>query len=765
LWYDEAVNGVDIRMVLSGQGLPLYFAANGGREPLFIYLQAISVALFGPTPFSLRLVSALIGAATVAAVYACGRALFAPPRGASSGIDGRWAPVLAATALAVSYWHLSLSRLGLRAALLPLLSSFAILAFWHAWVGGRIRSYAWTGAWFGLSLYTYTSARVLPLVPALFILSEIVAARVRRQPAPDAEPTPKSRTRGLALALLVALLVSAPLLVELARHPVTVVGRIGDVAASETNGDQNFLTATAANGVRMLRAFYDRGDPNPRHNLPGRPATDPLTAALFTAGLLLALLRVRERRARLLLIWFGVMLLPSVLSGAAPHYLRAVGALPPYALLAGYGGTGLAGLAPARVRRWATPALAGLVLIGSGALTARDYFVRWPTEPALAKEFSVDQQAAAENAAAALLGPNGGATELPDALFRTPNMVYRLGRVTEQIDATDAPGVNMDVRGGEPMWRLTSNGTAVEAQLARASGEWQPEVPLNLAFANGISLVGYDVQPAVSVAASAPVTLTLYWLPSDRLNEEAAASSEVFTHLVAGGAVRATDNGPLSDNYRLVWPALRGLLVDTRVFSAPADAPPGKAYFEVGQYARKPWEPYTAARRIPLVDGAGNTAGDQVIVAPVMLATGAPAADPGRLAPLAASFEERIALFGWQLTAGAGAADMTARFCWRAERRLPTDLTAFVHLLDAGDAIVSQFDAAPGGVDNPTSRWVPGETACTEHPLAIPASGLTDEHRLRVGLYEPVSGRQWSVSAAGLAAPATYLILRPENDQ
>ena len=165
LWYDEAVNGVDIRMVLSGQGLPLYFAANGGREPLFIYLQAISVALFGPTPFSLRLVSALVGTATVAAVYACGRELFSPLRGAFARIDGRWAAALAAATLAVTYWHVSLSRVGLRAALLPLLSAFAMLAFWRVWTGGRIRSYAWTGVWFGLSLYTYTSARVLPLVP------------------------------------------------------------------------------------------------------------------------------------------------------------------------------------------------------------------------------------------------------------------------------------------------------------------------------------------------------------------------------------------------------------------------------------------------------------------------------------------------------------------------------------------------------------------------------------------------------------------------
>ena len=249
----------------------------------------------------------------------------------------------------MTYWHVSLSRLGLRAALLPLLSSFAMLAFWRAWTGGRIRSYGWTGAWFGLSLYTYTSARVLPLVPALFILTEIVAARARRMPAPDAEPTGRSPRRGLALALLVALLVVR-----------AAVGRVG-ASSGDRRGSHRRRGCVrderepelpvrdgGERGQDAAAPFTTAAMPIARHNLPGRAATDVLTAALFTSGLLLALLRVRERRSRLLLIWFGVMLLPSVLSGAAPHYLRAAGALPPYALLAGYGGAGVAGLAPER---------------------------------------------------------------------------------------------------------------------------------------------------------------------------------------------------------------------------------------------------------------------------------------------------------------------------------------------------------------------------------------------------------------------------------
>ena len=36
LFYDEAYNGFDARQVLDGVHRPLFFAANNGREPLFI---------------------------------------------------------------------------------------------------------------------------------------------------------------------------------------------------------------------------------------------------------------------------------------------------------------------------------------------------------------------------------------------------------------------------------------------------------------------------------------------------------------------------------------------------------------------------------------------------------------------------------------------------------------------------------------------------------------------------------------------------------
>ena len=49
LYFDEAFDGWDARRIAFEGYHPVYFAANNGHEPLYIYLLALSVRLFGPT--------------------------------------------------------------------------------------------------------------------------------------------------------------------------------------------------------------------------------------------------------------------------------------------------------------------------------------------------------------------------------------------------------------------------------------------------------------------------------------------------------------------------------------------------------------------------------------------------------------------------------------------------------------------------------------------------------------------------------------------
>ncbi|MEZ4835959.1 MAG: glycosyltransferase family 39 protein [Caldilineaceae bacterium] len=385
LFYDEAFNGLDARQLLSGDGLPLYFPANNGREPLYIYLQAISVFLFGPTAYALRLVSALAGAVTVLAVYDLARSMLLPAETRITAIHegarrntkksshfsalrvsscavvdqrdpenspaehtnedatlGHWIALLAAAGIAVSFWHLSLSRLAFRVILLPLLSSVAFAAFWRGWRGDGQRAFLWAGAALAATLYTYTAARLLPLVLIAFVLVEAVIDGVRlRHTRTALLDLYRPRLRGLALMALTALIFLLPLLWTFAQQPWLFSGRTGQVSIftiAQADMPGTVLQRFGHNLQVTLRSFYDTGDQNLRHNLPGRSVNDAILAVLFTVGVGVAVLGVlKSTHHRFILIWLAVMLTPTIFSNLAPHAAQRR-ALPPLALLYGVGG-------------------------------------------------------------------------------------------------------------------------------------------------------------------------------------------------------------------------------------------------------------------------------------------------------------------------------------------------------------------------------------------------------------------------------------------
>ncbi|MCA9970289.1 MAG: glycosyltransferase family 39 protein, partial [Anaerolineales bacterium] len=115
LYRDEAYNGLDALRVLDGQHA-LFFPANNGREPGYIYATAAAVAVFGRTALAVRLAAAVAGTLTTLATYGLAAEWF-----------GRRVGLLAAALWAVTLWPVHLSRIGLRPILLaPLLA----LAFW-----------------------------------------------------------------------------------------------------------------------------------------------------------------------------------------------------------------------------------------------------------------------------------------------------------------------------------------------------------------------------------------------------------------------------------------------------------------------------------------------------------------------------------------------------------------------------------------------------------------------------------------------------------
>ena len=371
LYRDEAFNGLDALRVLAGER-PVFFAANNGREPLYIYLTAAAIALFGRSVVSLRLAAALAGIFVTWLTYKLAAAWF-----------DRLTGLLAAFLWATTLWAAHLSRIGLR----PVLLAAALaLTFWLATLAyQRQKRWLWLGAGlaYGLAFYTYLAARFTPLLLAL-VVAYLVWRDGRRRLWP-----------GLLWFGLGAAVVAAPLVLFYARHLDLFLGRAGQVSIFNPaiNGGDLGRTLWRQTG-RALGMFLWRGDTIARHNPPGRPVFDWFMALPFLVGVGWCARHWRRPGGMILLLWTAVMLAPTILAEDAPHFLRAVGVLPAVLI---FPAIGLAQIW--RQERWPVWLRRGGVLAllaGSLFMTVADY-VNYGRDPETALMFEAAAVALAED--------------------------------------------------------------------------------------------------------------------------------------------------------------------------------------------------------------------------------------------------------------------------------------------------------------------------------------------------------------------------------
>jgi 4-amino-4-deoxy-L-arabinose transferase-like glycosyltransferase len=350
LFPDEAANGEDVLSILNGDWRPFYERGNG-REGLFFYLQAASVALFGIGVWQMHVVSAVVGVLTVLATYFATRVWF-----------GRLSGFFAALFLATSHWHVTLSRTGFRAILVSLfvaLFTFSVGMLVQTVRKGRVSLSYIYGALAGLALggglYTYISFRVMVgVVLSMFLLLLLISLHPRIG-------TLYFRRYGgqMITAAVVAFVIFAPLGWYFFNHPQDIVGRAGQVSVFNPDLQRTYGGGTLRGTLvysaetTALSFFVGEGDRNWRHAVAGYPLLNPLVGLLFLLGLAWtlkgcfgALLQAfRGQGVHLagifiyLLLLLGGMLLPVVTSAEGlPHGLRSVGLIFPLFMLAGTAG-------------------------------------------------------------------------------------------------------------------------------------------------------------------------------------------------------------------------------------------------------------------------------------------------------------------------------------------------------------------------------------------------------------------------------------------
>lgn len=351
---DEVLNADIAHFITQGQHA-FFFREGYGHEPLYHYFAVPFQLLFGDNVLSIRLPAVYLGLLLVALLLRWARREW-----------GGLVALIGGLGLAVSWWPIIFSRIGLRPILEPVL---LLLAAWF-WKRPLL-----AGLFLGLSFYSYTGARIVFLLPIGFALGQRLAG--------TKQIGDWVWWRWLLLVLGVFALVAAPMQVTLWRDP-SLQQRVDQLAGpldALLAGDVGPIWETA---VATLGVISFTGDPRWTYSLPLRPLFDWATAVFVYLGLAAALWRWRDARMSLLLVWLAVALIPSAVTPQAPSTVRLVGALPIIYLLPGLGASAV--VAASRrwtLRRrdvvvwWGVFLVVVLTAVQIGR-TVRDGFVRWP---------------------------------------------------------------------------------------------------------------------------------------------------------------------------------------------------------------------------------------------------------------------------------------------------------------------------------------------------------------------------------------------------
>ncbi len=329
-WYDEAVAGIDARRILQDPTFRPVFWESMNHPAQHLYLFALALRLLGDNILSLRAVSVLFGVGTVVAAYLFGREY----RGR------RWG-LLLAFLVATMRWDVNFSRIAMNSIDVPFFI-FLTLYFAVRTARTRLRSFRpliGVGLSLGIGLCFYTAFRLFAIAFVLFAVALGLWMRHRRNREPEGSPagTACGQTRPasywlarlglLALAVWIAVMPVAQFAII---HNQVFWQRTETVSIFTNRDEPNLVRALVNNAQKHLLLFNYRGDNNGRHNIPGAPLLDKLSAVLFALGLGVALAR-RDKGSLFFLVLFPFGLAAGVLSldFEAPQSLRSIAALPP----------------------------------------------------------------------------------------------------------------------------------------------------------------------------------------------------------------------------------------------------------------------------------------------------------------------------------------------------------------------------------------------------------------------------------------------------
>ncbi len=634
---DEITNIRITETARNGDIAVFYDLGDEGREGLYHFVLVFITSFIGHSPLGFRLLSVWTGLLAVAMTYALGRRLF-----------GQLAGLAAMGLIAVSLWPNLLARQILREALLPLYVAYALLTVASLLPvyrrrrrrGDNTTTAAVLGILLGTVAYIHPSGLLLITVSLLFILYMILSGqRISRR-----------RLSYINFSVLLLIIFSMPYLISSIRElnlsgVARLVGDVPDISPSAP--------------IESLIGLFVRGDPNPTHNLPGRPLIDPVSGLLMLFGVY-SLVINRKHPRHMLMLFATVIFSPLFFfSSKPPDFLNQAAALPILAILFGLGLSRFSSLLPRYPKTIGLMGILGLIAF-NGIWTSQDLFNRWPDNPEVQSAFNTELGALAQhidNSAASIptLLCGWSVTQSPVSQSLSDAQLIRLMLYNKGLPIREADCVNglVIASGGEtqqiivPSAEMAANRQSeiiqwlmqsatdetnsiegvytleVEQMLADRVGlltlnpsvSYPPEIggsrdqlvntPVN--FGGNVTFLGYVPPETTTYRPGGIVTLVTYW----RIDGRIPSDLRLFTHILADpGASPPANTDIINVNPSYLYN--RDVFVQVTYVPLPESLPIGEYMISIGAYQD------TSSERLPVLQ-EGVINGNRLFLYPITI--------------------------------------------------------------------------------------------------------------------------------------------------
>ena len=331
--WDEVSHGYNAYSILKtgkdewGIKFPLIFRCFGDfKLPLYIYLTTLSVAVFGLSAFSVRLISILSGVGLTFLAYLITKKI----------TKNEVFSLLSAFLTALTPWGLFLSRVAVEANLGAFLFALGVFFFLSWFEKNKQLDLSLAALFWGLSMFSYNSARIL--VP-VFVLTMIFLV------------VKKNRKKQLIFPILISiiffLLLGSQIFDKSAKARYDWVslldqGTINKIIDQRNNSKlPKILTKVLFNRVTYF-SFYSvrnylnnlspqylffRGGSHYQFSQPGHELLFLVSAPFLLLGLI-KIIKRGNLGEKILLFWFLLAFVPSAITKDAPHVLRSILILP-----------------------------------------------------------------------------------------------------------------------------------------------------------------------------------------------------------------------------------------------------------------------------------------------------------------------------------------------------------------------------------------------------------------------------------------------------